>query len=144
MNEALGTYMFEYLNIVSMAHNNPNFLKEEEVIRKLIYFFKLNENLAVGVGRNYAVLLNSISESMNKFYLFYSAEVTAAVNLTGKHVLNFMTVRNMRMVKKEIIKVYTRMLERCNDLNFQQATHILNTFIYPLGELLNEFQQCIP
>jgi len=76
----------------------------------LIYFFKLNENLALGVGKNYSLYLNIISATMNRLYLFYSAEVNAAVNLNGKHVLNFMTVRNMRLVKKQIIKVYTRML----------------------------------
>lgn len=102
-----------------MAQTNPSFLKEEEVIRKLIYFLKLNENLAVGVGKNYALLLNHLSETMNRLYLFYSAEVNTAVSQNGKHVLNFMTVRNMRLVKKQIIKVYTRMLERCNDLSVQ-------------------------
>lgn len=76
----------------------------------MIYFFKLNENLAIGVGRNYATLLNLISETMNKFYLYYSSEVNAAVNTNGKHVLNYMTVRNMRLIKKEVIKVYTRMI----------------------------------
>lgn len=76
----------------------------------MIYFFKLNENLAIGVGRNYATLLNLISETMNKFYLYYSNEVNTAVNTNGKHVLNYMTVRNMRLIKKEVIKVYTRMI----------------------------------
>ena len=66
----------------------------------MIYFFKLNENLAIGVGRNYATLLNLISETMNKFYLYYSNEVISAVNINGKHVLNYMTVRNMRLIKK--------------------------------------------
>jgi|JI10StandDraft_1071094.scaffolds.fasta_scaffold898448_2 hypothetical protein len=28
----------------------------------------------------------------------------------GKNVLNFMTVKSMRMVKKAVIRVYTRML----------------------------------
>jgi hypothetical protein len=130
--------------MVSSAQSNPTFLKDEDNIRKLVYFFKLNENMAVGVGRNYALLLNMMNETMNNFYLFYSNEVNTAVTVNGIHVLNFMTVRNMRLVKKQIIKVYTRMLERCNDLNFQQATHILNNFIYPLGELLNDFQQSIP
>lgn len=55
---------------------------------------------------------------MNKFYLFYSAEVNTAVNMNGKNVLNFMTVRNMRLIKKEVIKVYTRMLERCHELTY--------------------------
>lgn len=47
---------------------------------------------------------------MNKIYLYYSAEVTLAVNQNGKNVLNFMTIRNMRYVKKGIIKIYTRLM----------------------------------
>lgn len=144
MNCVLEEFITEYKNIVNMAQGNPNILKQENVIKKIIYFFKLNENLAVGVGKNYALLLTFLSDSMNKLYLFYSAEVNTAVSLNGKHILNFMTFRNMRLVKKQIIKVYTRMIERCNDLNVQHASNILNSFIYPLGELLNDFQQCIP
>jgi hypothetical protein len=66
--------------------------------------------IAMGVGSGYAVMLDLLSETMNNFYLFYSGEVNQAVATNGKHVLNFMTVRSMRLVKKEVIKVYTRML----------------------------------
>ena len=55
-----------------------------------------------------------------------------------------MTVKMMRMAKKAVIKVYTRMLERCHELTVDQAGHILNQFIFPLGELLNDFRQCQP
>ena len=144
MKESLGNSLYEYMNMIGMAQNNPNFLKEEDIIRKLIYFLKINENLAVGVGRNYALLLDSLADTMNKFYLFYSCEVNSSVSINGKHVLNFMTVRNMRVVKKEVIKVYTRMLQRCDELTYAQATHILNNFIIPLGELLSDFKECIP
>lgn len=37
-------------------------------------------------------------------------EINQIVSQQGKNVLNFMTVKAMRMVKREIIKVYTRML----------------------------------
>lgn len=133
MKEVLGQYLFEYFNMMSMAQNNPNFLKEQEIIKKIVFFLKLNENLAVGVGRNYALMLEVLSETMNKLYLFFSSQVTSAVNINGKNVLNFMTVRSMRMVKKEVIKVYTRMLEKSSDLTFDQANYILNKYIYPLG-----------
>jgi len=36
------------------------------------------------------------------------------------------------------------MLEKCNDLTLDQANHILNNFIFPLGTLLQDFKQCIP
>lgn len=127
-----------------MAQENPNVMRDENVIRKLNYFLKLNEMLATGVGRNYAVMLRELYETMNKVYLFFSVEISNMVAEQGKNVLNFMTVKSMRMVKKAVIRVYTRMLEKCNDLNAQQAAHILETFIFPLGELLNDFKMCTP
>ncbi len=36
------------------------------------------------------------------------------------------------------------MIERCHEINYQQASHILNNFIIPLGELLNDFNDCKP
>lgn len=56
--------------------------------------------LATGVGRNYALMLDQISDSMNKVYLYYSMEINMAVAQQGKNVLNFMTVKAMRMVKR--------------------------------------------
>jgi hypothetical protein len=100
--------------------------------------------LATGVGRNYALLLNHINVNMNKLYIFYSMEINNLVAQQGKNVLNFMTVKMMLHTKKAVIRVYTRMLEKCNDLNFEHASNILNTFIFPLGELLNDFKQCSP
>ena len=144
MKEALGSYLFEYLNIIQSAQANESVLKDEAITRKLNYFFKLNEMLATGVGRNYALMLDQLCDSMNKVYLYYAMEINAAVAQQGKNVLNFMTVKAMRMVKREVLKVYTRMLERCQELTVAQAQHILNNFIYPLGELLADFQQCIP
>ena len=48
---------------------------------------------------------------MNSLYLFYEKEVNMAVNIQGNNVLNSMTIRNMRMVKNKLSRVYTRMLE---------------------------------
>ena len=58
---------------------------------------------------------------MNKIYMYYSIEVNSMVSQQGKNVLNFISVKMMRLVKKEIIRVYTRMLEKCTNLNVDQA-----------------------
>jgi hypothetical protein len=49
----------------------------------------------------------------------------------------------MRAIKKQAIKIYVRYLEKCNDLNPQQAQYILTNFIFPLGTLLKDFENCI-
>lgn len=100
MKEVLGGHLFEYFNLINMAQTDQHILKEESVTKKLNYFFKLNEMLATGVGRNYALLLSHISETMNKVYIYYSMEINEMVNKHGKNVLNFMTVKMMRLVKK--------------------------------------------
>lgn len=110
MKEALGSHLFEYFNMINMAQSDNHILKEESVIKKLNYFFKLNEMLATGVGKNYAILLGHLNDSMNKCYLYYSLEINTIVAQQGKNVLKFMTVKTMTMAKKGIIKVYTRML----------------------------------
>ena len=100
--------------------------------------------LATGVGKNYALMLSHINETMNKVYIYYSMEINEMVRQQGKNVLNFMTVKMMRLVKKGIIRVYTHMLTKCSELTYEQGNHILNNFIFPLGELLNDFKDCSP
>jgi hypothetical protein len=100
--------------------------------------------LATGVGQQYVMLLEMLSETFNNLYLFYSGEVNTAVQTNGKNMLNYMTIRIMRTIKKEIIKVYLRLLEKCNNLTPEQANYMLNKFIFPLGSLLKDFQDCMP
>ena len=42
MKEVLGDLLFEFGQIVTMAESNPNLLKEEEIVRKLLYFLRVN------------------------------------------------------------------------------------------------------
>jgi hypothetical protein len=85
-----------------------------------------------------------MSDSFNKLYLFYSGEVNAAVNQNGKNILNYMTVRVMRTIKKEIVKIYLKFLEKCNNINPESSIYILTNIIMPLGTLLEDFKNCIP
>lgn len=54
-------------------------------------------------------------------------------------MLNYVTVRIMRAIKKEIIRVYIRLLEKCNDLTPMLSERILVQFVFPLGPLLKDF-----
>lgn len=85
-----------------------------------------------------------MSGNLNKLYLFYSNEVNSAVNQSGKNILNYMTIRVMRTIKKQIVKIYLRFLERCNNLDQNSANYILGNIVMPLGDLLEDFKNCIP
>jgi hypothetical protein len=56
--------------------------------------------LATGVGQQYIMLLEMLAETFNNLYLFYSGEVNTAVQNNGKNMLNYMTIRIMRTIKK--------------------------------------------
>ena len=85
-----------------------------------------------------------MSGNLNKLYIFYSNEVNSAVNQSGKNILNYMTIRVMRTIKKQIVKIYLRFLERCNNLDQNSANYILGKIVMPLGDLLEDFKNCIP
>lgn len=100
--------------------------------------------LATGVGQSYLMMLQEMADNLNKLYLFYSGEVNAAVNQNGKNILNYMTIRVMRTIKKQIVKIYMRFLEKCNNLDQNSANFILGQIVMPLGDLLQDFKNCIP
>jgi hypothetical protein len=82
------------------------------------------------------MLLQELADNFNKLYLYYSGEVNAAVAQNGKNILNFMSVRMMRTIKKEVLKVYHKFFDKCNNINFESCSYMLNTIIVPLGSLL--------
>jgi len=49
-------------------------------MRKLLFFLKVNEMLATGVGQPYLMMLQEMADSINKIYLYYSGEVNGSVN----------------------------------------------------------------
>lgn len=55
-----------------------------------------------------------------------------------------MTIRVMRTIKKQIVKIYMRFLEKCNNLDQNSANFILCQIVMPLGDLLQDFKNCIP
>ena len=55
-----------------------------------------------------------------------------------------MTVKMMRNIKRQVIKIYIRYLQKCGDLDQPKSQYILENYIFPLGTLLQDFAQSIP
>lgn len=77
--------------------------------------------MSTGIGQQYALFLQNIAEVINKLYLYYSDQINEAIQKQGKSCLNFVVFKSMRAIKKQVIKIYIRFLEKCNDLNPHQA-----------------------
>ena len=144
MKETLGIHLYEFQNIIKIAEGNVSVMLDEDGKAKIIFFLKINEMLATGIGQQYALLLQELAPTFNSLYLFYSKEVNSIVLEKGKNLLNYMTIKAMRSVKKEVIKIYLKYLQKCNNLSPDQAKYILDTFIFPLGNLLKDFEECMP
>lgn len=144
IRETLGINLYEFQNIIQNAEQAPNSLLEEEIKKKVFFFLKLNETLATGIGQKYALFLSTISDTINKLYLFYSTQVNESIRTQGKNCLNYVNIKSMRAIKKQVLKVYIRYLEKCVDLTIEQAEGILKRFIFPLGEFLKDFEDCPP
>ncbi len=143
IKETLGPMLYEFQQFYNIAQENPAIMKEEEIQKKLVFFLKVNEMLAKSIGQEYIVFLEIIAEQINKLYLFFSAEIETTVKNNGKNYLNYMSVKLMRAVKKEAIKIYIRFIENCDHLDSAKAEYILNKIIFPLGDLLEDFKHCM-
>ena len=56
--------------------------------------------LATGIGQQYALLLQELAPILNNLYTYYSKQVNFSVQQNGKNILNYMTVKSMRSIKK--------------------------------------------
>lgn len=72
MKEAEGINLYQFHNIIKAAESDPGILQGEEVKGKLIYFLKINEMFATGIGQQYALLLEELAPILNNLYTYYS------------------------------------------------------------------------
>jgi hypothetical protein len=79
MKEAQGVHFYEFQNIIQTAQEQLQIMEHEEVKGKILYFLKINEMFATGVGQQYALLLQELSSTFNNLYMFYSKKVNEIV-----------------------------------------------------------------
>lgn len=65
-----------------------------------MYFLRINEKLAYSVGLAYGSILVNLGPTLNNIYVFYSTEVEKVIQTQGKAVLNYLTVKRMRIICK--------------------------------------------
>lgn len=125
----VGQHYLEYLKFMEAAKSDPNILKDESVETRINFLLRINERLAFSIGLPYGSFLIQFNDSLNKLFLYYCTETERAVETQGKQVLNFLTVKRMKAIGKEILRLYTTYINKCVNITGNEAISVISSFV---------------
>jgi len=140
----LGQNYDEYNRILQTAQTNPEILKDDNVEAKINFFLRINERLAYSIGLPYGSFLVQFNDTLNKLFIYYCTETENQVEAHGKLVLNYLTVKRMKTISKEILKLYNTYIGRSSISNITEANSVIDSFVLPLVNFLPTFSKAIP
>lgn len=124
-------------DIISQASRNVDILKDPEAVIQLVSILKTNVRACRALGHSYVVQLGRIYLDMLNVYKVMSGNIGQAIALNGEPVTKQPLIKNMRIVKKETLKLIACWVSRSTD-----SSMVLENFIPPLLEaVLLDYQR---
>lgn len=114
-------------DIISQASRNVHILKDPDAVKQLISILKTNVKACSALGQSYVVQLGRIYLDMLNVYKVMSENITQAISLNGEVVTKQPLIKNMRIVKKETLKLISGWVSRSSNHEM-----VLESFIPPL------------
>lgn len=114
-------------DIISQASKNVEILKDQEVVKQLGLILKTNVRACKALGHPYMIQLGRIYLDMLNVYKVMSENISQAIALNGEVVTKQPLIKNMRIVKKETLKLISDWVSRSMDHQL-----VLENFIPPL------------
>lgn len=114
-------------DIISQASHNVDILKDPEAVKQLVSILKTNVRACRALGNPYVLQLGRIYLDMLNVYKVMSENITQAIALNGVAVTKQPLIKNMRIIKKETLKLIASWVSRASDCNM-----VLENFIPPL------------
>ncbi|CAG9113772.1 unnamed protein product [Plutella xylostella] len=114
-------------DIISQASHNVDILKDPEAVKQLVSILKTNVRACRALGHPYVVQLGRIYLDMLNVYKVMSENISQAIGLNGVAVTKQPLIKNMRIIKKETLKLIAGWVSRSTDTNM-----VLENFIPPL------------
>ncbi|XP_063534495.1 exportin-1 [Cydia strobilella] len=114
-------------DIISQASHNVDILKDPEAVKQLVSILKTNVRACRALGHPYVVQLGRIYLDMLNVYKVMSENISQAIALNGVAVTKQPLIKNMRIIKKEALKLISGWVSRSTD-----NTMVLENFIPPL------------
>lgn len=114
-------------DIISQASHNVDILKDPEAVKQLVSILKTNVRACRALGHPYVVQLGRIYLDMLNVYKVMSENISQAIALNGVVVTKQPLIKNMRIIKKETLKLIASWVSRSTDNSM-----VLENFIPPL------------
>ncbi|XP_063362432.1 exportin-1 [Cydia amplana] len=114
-------------DIISQASHNVDILKDPEAVKQLVSILKTNVRACRALGHPYVVQLGRIYLDMLNVYKVMSENISQAIALNGVAVTKQPLIKNMRIIKKETLKLISSWVSRSTDNSM-----VLENFIPPL------------
>lgn len=110
---------------------NEEVLRQRDNIKNFSSILRTNSRVASSLGSPYLVQLEFIFADMLKVYKHYSGMIQTLASTGGPHAMRTAEARNMRAVKREILRVF----ESCIDTSLEKdRKQIRDAIIEPLKD----------
>jgi len=128
--------------IIFAANSDESVLQNRDTMKKFVNILKTNTRVASSLGGPYLVQLKWIYPDMLKVYRVYSDLISAAVAAQGAHATKTADARNMRAVKKEVLRVIEAFLAFAEP---KDKALVLKEVVEPMSEpILGNYYSSIP
>jgi exportin-1 len=127
-------------HIMKMAAMNVAALVEPEYMRDLVNLLKTNVAAAKSIGSSFMIQIRIIFRDMLEVYKAYSVMISQEVQKEGAKATHFIAVRQMRAIKKEILRLLETFINTAKD-----TKAIVTQFIPHLLEAtLGDYKNSVP
>jgi len=126
--------------IIAAARQNEEILKQQEHMREIAKMLTTNVRVASSLGHPYMSQLGIIYEEMLQVYRLYSELISATVAAQGEMVTKSSTIRAMRAVKRETLKLVETVVDKTEDVP-RIVAHIVPPLMDPV---LGDYQRNLP
>jgi len=128
--------------LVGHALENEQSLRNVETMKNLINILKTNTRVARSLGQPYFSQLKKIFTDMLRFYIVYSELLSKMVQEGGPHATRSVDARNMRALKKEVLRVLEAFFAHERGSNKEL---VASTIIEPMTEpILGDYYNSVP
>lgn len=130
----------QWRDVTAFTVRGSDHLRQNEILKTAINFLKINVRACYSLGHCYISQFNQIYLEILSVYKIYSQMISDAVATGGPVAAKTTTIKFMRTVKKETLKLIETFVERCEDPNY-----VSQHFIAPLLEnVLADYKNNIP
>ncbi|XP_024637721.1 protein EXPORTIN 1A isoform X2 [Medicago truncatula] len=105
----------KWMEIIGQAHQNVDFLKDQDVIRTVLNILQTNTSVASSLGTFFLPQITMIFLDMLNVYRMYSELISKSILEGGPYASKTSYVKLLRSVKRETLKLIETFLDKAED-----------------------------